>query len=92
MPVCNFFLMALREGSEGTHKKFTARCSVQHGELKSIWDDKTVENHFYEGGVFFGSTAAWPQYAGLHFFSHGSREVVPRNAQKVYRGLRGPAW
>ena len=33
MPVCNFFLMGLREGSQGTHKKFTAVYAVQHGEV-----------------------------------------------------------
>ena len=29
MPVCNFFLMSLGEGSQGTHKKFTGGCALQ---------------------------------------------------------------
>ena len=39
---------------------------------------------------FLLCTGAWPQYAGLQFFPHESGGGVPRNAQKIYRGLRGP--
>ena len=40
--------------------------------------------------VVFLCTCTWPQYAGLQLFPHGSGGGIPRNAQKHYRGLRGP--
>ena len=60
------------------------------GELVfSSLHEKTFENHFYKGGVFLCS-GAWPQYARLQFFPHGTGEGVPRNALKIYGGLWCP--
>ena len=92
MPVCNFFLMDLGEGSQETHKKITEDCAVQHGEVvfSSLYEKKRSKITF-KGGCFLCS-GAWPQYAGSQFFPHGSGGGLPRNKQKIYRGLRGPAW
>ena len=92
MPVCNFFLMSLGEGSQGTHKKFTGGCALQIMKLYfRHCTKKPSKITFIRGGVGWGAglcTGAWPQYAGWQFFPHGSGGNVPRNAQNICRGLR----
>ena len=92
MPLGNFFLMVNGGKVPGNAEIFYRGLRGADGEVvySSLYE-KTVENHFYKGGVvFFLCTGAWPQYAGLQFFPHGSWGGVSRNAQKIYRGLRGP--
>ena len=51
--------------------------------------EKTVENHFYKGLFFF---VHWRMATVSRFaiFPHGSGGGIPRNAEKICRGLRSP--
>ena len=90
MPVGNFFLMVLGETSQGTRKIFAGGCALQMVKLYIRHCTKKRSKITFIRVCFFLCTGAWPQYAGLQFFPHESWGGVPRNAQKVYRGLCAP--
>ena len=88
VPFCNFFLPGLGEGVRRNAQKTHRGLRGPDGGLlfPSLYE-KTVENHFYKGGVFFCALAhGHRQYGGLQFFPLGSVRGVPRSARKIYRG------
>ena len=83
MPVCNFFLMSLGEGSQGTHKKFTGGCALQIMKLYfRHCTKKPSKITFIRGGVGFCALAHGHSMPVGNFFlmvlgetSQGTRKI-----------------